>query len=111
MTGLSLFRAKKRGGISTAPLVFRLKARLGEARNIQLARSCRVAARRNRLLDDSRKATRVKNKHTNKLVHDPALVELLDLMVLLHVERIHDWENANELRLSGKENLTLRNDD
>jgi hypothetical protein len=46
-----------------------------------------------------------------KLVHDPALVELLDLVVLFHVERVHDGHDADELRLSGQEDLALWDDD
>jgi hypothetical protein len=32
-------------------------------------------------------------------------------VVLFHVERVHDGEDADELGLSGEENLALRDDD
>jgi hypothetical protein len=56
-------------------------------------------------------ATRVEHEHADKLVHDPALVELLHLVVLFHVERVHDRHDADELGLSGEENFALRDDD
>jgi hypothetical protein len=62
-------------------------------------------------LQDACDTTGVQHEHSDKLVHDPALVELLYLVVLLNVEGVHDRQDADELRLSGQEYLALRDDD
>jgi len=59
-------------------------------------------------LNDLAQTTWVENDLGDELVHDPALVELLWGVVLFYVERVHDWEDTEELGAWGHVNSTLR---
>ena len=53
----------------------------------------------------------VQYSHAHEFVHDPAFVELLHVVVLLDVERVHHREHTEELRLGREIRCAPRDDD